>query len=105
MPVWKGNVNNLRFTIYDLRFTIYDLRFTIYDFMDVKDLKLNIINQVIATEDVNLLQTIFKLLELNTTEAALSELAGMQQQSNITDAAIQSLQQDINAIFEIKTEP
>ena len=73
--------------------------------MDVKDLKLNIINQVIATEDVNLLQTIFKLLELNTTEAALSELAGMPQQSNVTDAAIQSLQQDINAIFEIKIEP
>lgn len=73
--------------------------------MDVKDLKLNIINQIIATEDVNLLQTIFKLLELNTTEAALSELAGMQQQSDVTDVAIQSLQQDINAIFEIKIEP
>lgn len=74
--------------------------------MDVKDLKLNIINQIIATEDVNLLQTIFKLLELNTTEAALSELAGMQQQqSNVTDVVIQSLQQDINAIFEIKIEP
>jgi len=73
--------------------------------MDVKDLKLHIINRIIETEDPDLLQTILKILELNTPASALSEVAeslSKKLKNNSENQHIQILQQDINDVFEIK---
>ncbi len=76
--------------------------------MDVKDLKLDIINRVLLTDDAALLQTIFKILELNIPESALSEVSestSNKSKNELENLNIQTLQEDINAIFEIKIEP
>lgn len=71
--------------------------------MEVKNLKLHIINKIVETENEALLQTILKLLELNTAPSALQEVSAFPSESeDKSSPAAQELQQEIDHLFEIK---